>query len=284
MRENASSNRKWLWSLSGLLLLTLTGCGMYPSKPGAWPGGIWGTILKAVSSVIDFFAHLIGVPSIEYGLSLLIVTALVRTIVLPFFVKQIRHTKVMQQMQPEIQKIRAKHKGDNKKIQEETMKLWQQAGVNPMAGCFPMLLQLPILYALYGAIEGNVGLNHSVFLGIFSLGKLPGKPIMVPPGVPHWTLYIIPLLAAITTYLSSRVMMAGNEGQQRMMLFIMPVFIFIIAIRFPPGLALYWFYSNLYTAIQGYFVKVRPATKEPAVATAGTQKPAKKSSKKDNGN
>jgi YidC/Oxa1 family membrane protein insertase len=178
-------------------------------------------------------------------LALLVVTILVRLLVLPLMVKQIRVSKMMQEMQPEIQKIRNKYKGDTRKIQEETMKLYQEMGVNPMAGCLPMLIQLPILYALFGAIEGNKGLYESTFLGIFNLGQPD-----------HY--YIMPLLAALTTYLSSRVMMTGNDPQQKMMLFIMPVFIFLIGMHFPAGLALYLIYSNIFTAVQTYFIRVRP--------------------------
>jgi YidC/Oxa1 family membrane protein insertase len=223
-------------------MLTLTGCSLYPTKPGDWPQGTWGDILKAVSAVIDFFARNLWN---NYGLALLVVTILVRLLVLPLMVKQIRVSKMMQEMQPEIQKIRNKYKGDTRKIQEETMKLYQEMGVNPMAGCLPMLIQLPILYALFGAIEGNKGLYESTFLGIFNLGQPD-----------HY--YIMPLLAALTTYLSSRVMMTGNDPQQKMMLFIMPVFIFLIGMHFPAGLALYWIYSNIFTAVQTYFIRVRP--------------------------
>ncbi|MCL6592624.1 MAG: YidC/Oxa1 family membrane protein insertase [Alicyclobacillus sp.] len=145
-----------------------------------------------------------------------------------------------------VQKLRERYKHDPQKLQEETMKLWREHGVNPMAGCFPLIIQLPILYALFGAIEGNPGLNSSTFLHIFHLSQ-PDK------------YYILPLLAAVTTYLSSRVMMTGNDPQQRMMLYIMPVFIFFLGSRFASGLALYWIYSNLFTAIQAYFVHVRPA-------------------------
>ena len=237
-------NRTWWWVAGLATVMSLSGCSMYPTKPGHWPGGIWGSILQFVSSVIDFAARHLGG---NYGLALLVVTVLVRLIVLPLMIKQIRYQKVMQALQPEIQKIRSRHKGDNQKIQQETMKLWQQHGVNPMSGCFPMVIQLPILYALFGAIEGNVRLNHSHFLGIFNLGTPD-----------HY--YILPLAAAITTFFSSKMMMAGTDGgQQKMMLFIMPVFIFIIGSRFPSGLALYWVYTNLFQAVQTYFVKVKPA-------------------------
>lgn len=216
---------------------------MYPSKPGEWPGGFWGSILHSVSNLIDFFAHLVGN---DYGLALLIVTILVRLLIMPFMVKQLRYTKAIQELQPEMQKIRAQYKGDNQKIQEETMKLYQRTGVNPMSGCFPTLIQLPVLYALFGAIEGNVNLSHSTFLGIFHLGQ------------PDHT-YILPLLSAATTYLSSRMTMPGNDSQQKIMLIMMPIFIFFISMRFPAGLALYWTYGNIFVAAQTYFFRVRPA-------------------------
>lgn len=238
-----NSKSKWLWAIALTTMMSLSGCSMYPSKPGAWPGGFWGSILHSVSNLIDFFAKLVGN---DYGLALLIVTILVRLLILPFMVKQLRYTKAIQDLQPEMSRIKAQYKGDNKKIQEETMKLYQRTGVNPMSGCFPTLIQLPVLYALFGAIEGNVALSHSTFLGIFHLGQ------------PDHT-YILPLLSALTTYLSSKMTMPGNDSQQKIMLIMMPIFIFFISTRFPAGLALYWTYGNIFVAIQTYFFRVRPA-------------------------
>lgn len=241
--------RRVLWTLSVFALLSLTGCGMYPSVPGKWPKGPWGQLLIFVSNTIDFFAHYVGN---NYGVSLLIVTILVRIIILPLMVKQIRMSKMMQEMQPQLAKIRAQYKGDTRKIQEETMKLYQSSGINPMAGCLPTLIQLPILYALYGAIDGNVGLHRSTFLYIFQLGH------------PDHT-FILPILAALSTFLSTRVMMTGQDQQQKMMLFVMPIFVLVIGARLPSGLALYWIYSNLFTAVQTYFIRVRPQQRAVAV-------------------
>lgn len=257
--KNRRKRQAWWWTAGLFAMMSLSGCSMYPSKPGAWPTNWWGQILHYVSDVIDWTAaHITGG---SYGLALLLVTVVVRLIIMPLFVKQIRYQKVMQQMQPEMQKIRQKYKGDNQKIQEETMKMYKTYGVNPMAGCFPMVVQLPMLYALYGAIEGNVKLNQSTFLHIFQLGQ-------------HDHTYILPLLAAITTYFSSRLMMAGVEGQQKMMLYVMPVFIFIIGARFPAGLALYWIYTNLFQTVQTYFVKVRPAGNAEAAAAGAPARTA----------
>lgn len=246
---------KWMWAVAVVAVFSLTGCGMYPSKPNDWPGGIWGQILKFVSSVIDYFAHHMGN---NYGLALLVVTVLVRLLILPLMIKQIRNSKMMQQLQPQVAQIREKHKGDNRKIQEETMKLWQSHGFNPMAGCLPMVIQLPVLYALFGAIQGNYALHHSTFMWIWNLGQ-PDK------------YYILPILAAVTTFLSSKVMMTGNDQQTKMMLYIMPVTVLLIGSHFAAGLALYWIYSNLFTTVQTYFIRVRPAQAE--AAGGGTTKP-----------
>ncbi|MCL6627184.1 MAG: YidC/Oxa1 family membrane protein insertase [Alicyclobacillus shizuokensis] len=276
MAQTSHSHRKWLWLTSGLLVLLVSGCGMYPSAPGKWPQGAWGDILQFVSHLLDVFAQFFGG---DYGLALLVLTVLVRLLIMPFFLKQLRYSKAMQQMQPEMAKIRDKYRNDPQKMQQEMQKLWQQAGVNPMAGCLPMVLQLPVLYALFGAIEGNVNMSHSTFLGIFQLGQPD-----------HY--FILPFVAAVTTFLSSRVMMIGQDTQQKWMLFVMPVFIFLMATRFASGLALYWVYTNLFTAVQAYFVRVRPQAKsQPAAATAGgsgalateTKQPKAKQAKKKAG-
>lgn len=252
----------WVWAIAIAATFSLTGCGLglYPTKAGQWPHGVWGDVLQFVSHVIDFFAHYVG-----YGLAVIIVTILVRLLILPLMIRQIKFSKTMQQLQPQIKEIRSRHKGDNQKIQQETMKLYQEAGFNPMAGCLPMIVQLPVLYALFGAIEGNLKLSQATFLGIFQLGHQDHT-------------FILPILAGVTTYFSSKVMMTGNDSQQKTMLFIMPVFVFFMATRFASGLSLYWVVSNLFTAVQTYFIRVRPSQAQAALAgggKVGTKIPAK---------
>lgn len=250
--ELKRTRRRWTWLLSGFLIFALTGCGMYPSKPGDWPANFWGNILHYVSDVIDFFAHHLGD---SYGLSILIVTVIVRLIILPLFIRQLRYQRMMMELQPEMKKIRAKFKGDNQKIQQETMKLYQEAGTNPAAGCLPTLIQLPVLYALYGAIMGNSGLHHSTFLKIFPLGQHD----------PH---YILPVVAGITTFVSSYLTMKNSPQQQKAILYIMPLFIIFIGARLPSGLVLYWVYTNLFTALQTYVFLTRPSARKALVPPA----------------
>ncbi|WDL99152.1 YidC/Oxa1 family membrane protein insertase [Alicyclobacillus sp. ALC3] len=257
MNGQNKSKPKWLWVVALTLTFSLTGCGMYPSAPGKWPHGFWGSILQAVSHVITYFANYVG-----YGLALIIVTIIVRLLILPLMIRQIKFSKSMQQLQPKVSEIRNKHKGDNQKIQQETMKLYQEHGFNPMSGCLPMVVQLPVLYALFGAIEGNVALHKATFLHIFQLGQ------------PDHT-FILPILAGITTYLSSRVMMTGQDTQQKMMLFIMPIFVFFMATRFASGLALYWVVGNMFMAVQSYFIRVRPAQSAQAAAVSAGKLPSR---------
>jgi YidC/Oxa1 family membrane protein insertase len=263
LSERRNNRQRWAWLLGLAAVMSLSGCSLYPAKPGEWPQGFWGDVLKAVSAVIDYFAHLIPGPY-RYGISLLIVTILVRLLILPLMMKQLRMQRAMQELQPEIANIRAKYQGDNQKIQEELMKLYQRAGVNPFAGCLPILIQLPILWALFGAIEGNMALNQSSFLWIRQLGA-PDH------------LYILPIVAALTTYLSQRIVMTATDPQTRIMLYTMPFFVFLFASRFAAGLALYWIYGNLFTAVQSYFLRIRPAPAAQAAGEAPARKPAKAS-------
>ncbi|WP_206885514.1 YidC/Oxa1 family membrane protein insertase [Alicyclobacillus mali (ex Roth et al. 2021)] len=263
MNGKQKASRRWTIALSLAAVVALTGCGLYPTKPGEWPKNVWGSILHGISDLMDYFAHLFGN---DYGISILFMAILVRLVVLPLFLRQIRFQRAMVKLQPEIQKIRTKHKFDNQKMQEELMKLYQEAGMNPLAGCFPMLIQLPFLWAFYGAIIGNVGMRQSTFLGIFPLG--------------HWDPhYILPVIAALSTMLSSWLSMQSQPVQQKSMLFVYPVMIFFFAFRAPGGLVLYWIYTNLLVAVQVYLFITLPNMREQREMTlAGGGKAAVNSS------
>ncbi|GBF73519.1 membrane protein [Paenibacillus sp. 598K] len=183
----------------------------------------------------------------SYGLSILLLTIIVRTIILPLTLKQYRSSKAMQALQPEMKKIKDKYKDDPKKQQEETMKLFQQHQVNPLAGCLPLLIQMPIFIALYNAIYGNDQIREHTFLWL-QLGEKD----------PY---FILPIIAAITTFIQSKMMPQQPNNPLQAILLIFPVLIFVMAISFPAALPLYWVYSNIYTIIQNYFLYVRNADK-----------------------
>ncbi|MBP1994599.1 membrane protein insertase YidC [Paenibacillus eucommiae] len=194
-----------------------------------------------LTETLDWFAdHLWG----QYGLSILVVTIIIRFIILPLTLKQYRSSKRMQDLQPEMKKLKEKYKDDAKKQQEETMKLFQANGVNPLAGCFPILVQMPILIALYQSIMRNQHIHDHTFLWL-NLGQ-PDH------------LYILPAIAALTTFLQQKFMSAQMNPQMQSLMFIFPVLIFVMSMNFASALPLYWVYSNIFTIVQSYFIYGNP--------------------------
>jgi YidC/Oxa1 family membrane protein insertase len=210
----------------------------------------------------------------NYGIAILLLTIVVRTIILPLMIKQYKSTQAMQKLQPELMKIREKYKDDPRRQQEEMMKLYAEHQVNPLAGCLPLLIQMPILIALYNAIYYNGAIAKHSFLGL-QLGKAPTDG--------EWYYYSIPVIAALTTYIQSKMMQKHSTGAQqgamKALLVIFPVMIFVMALSFPVALPLYWIYGNIYTIVQNYFMYVRRSKKE----EESEQKTEKKSDKKTEG-
>jgi YidC/Oxa1 family membrane protein insertase len=247
-------NRKW-WIIAGALALMTLLAGCTPAAKAITTdemanSGSWWTsnVVYYFSVMLDKFADWFGG---QYGLSILLLTIIVRTIILPLMIKQYKNTKAMQALQPEMKKVREKFKDDPKKQQEEMMKLYQTNQVNPLAGCLPLVVQMPIFIALYNSIYTNVAIREHTFLGL-KLGLSPSDS-------GHWYYYLIPVFSALTTFVQSK-MMASQQpmvGPMKGLMFIFPVLIFVMAINFPVALPLYWIYSNLYTITQNYFMYAR---------------------------
>jgi YidC/Oxa1 family membrane protein insertase len=251
-------NRKWWIVLGGISLMALlAGCTpateAIPTSQMADSGSWWTrNVVYWFSLMLDKFAEWFGG---EYGLSILLLTIIVRTIILPLMIKQYKNTKAMQALQPEMKKIREKFKDDPKKQQEEMMKLYQTNQVNPLAGCLPLIVQMPIFIALYNSIYKNVEIRDHSFLGL-QLGTAPTDG--------QWYYYVIPIVAALTTFIQS-MMMAQQQtmvGPMKGLMYIFPVMIFVMAINFPVALPLYWIYSNIYTIVQNYFMYGKSKKKE----------------------
>lgn len=254
---------KWLFLIAMLVLsmAVLSGCAptttVTHTTEDLKNGGFWqSNVVYYFAVALDTFAKWFNG---EYGLAVLVMVVIVRTLILPLTLKQVRSSRAMQAIQPELQKIQKKYKDQPEKVQQETMRLFQENKVNPMAGCLPLLVQMPIFIALYNSIYYNPDIREHTFLWL-QLGQ-PDK------------LFILPAIAALTTYLQTKMMSSMNpsqmQGPMQFMMMIYPVLIFIMSYNFPAALPLYWVYSNLYTIIQNYFL-YRNHKPQPAVATAGT--------------
>lgn len=225
---------------------------------------LWNALVGGMTWLMNWlyqFTVTIGIPS--YALAIILLTVIIKTALYPLSLKQMRSMVIMQQLAPKIKEIQEKYKNkDPQLMQQKIMEMYKQYNVNPMAGCLPLLVQMPILIALYRALIGFKYLNpaHAHFFWIQSLS------IKDP-------YFILPVIAAVTTYFQSKMTTNTQDQTQRMMLYTMPVFIGWISSTVPAGLALYWVVFNAVGIVQQYFVnKQTKDLKEALTEGAGDRK------------
>lgn len=188
------------------------------------------------------FTEAIGIPS--HGLAIVMIAAAVKLVLFPLTRMQAKSMKAMQQLQPKIEKLKKQYGKDKEKLNMETAKLYQEEKVNPMASCLPLLIQFPIIIALFQAMRTYF--VPELNAGFFWIPNL-GEP----------DLWVLPILAGLSTFLQQKVTMAGQAtatgsqaSQQKTMLYVMPVFMAWVSRSFPAGLALYWFCYNVISTIE----------------------------------
>ena len=242
-----------------LLVAALAGCAPNTDPITSESTGFWNQyFIYPLSWLITYFANLTGE---NFGLGIIIVTVIIRLILLPLNIKQLRSSKAMQEVQPELkalqQKYSSKDANTQQKLQQETMQLFQRHGVNPLAGCLPIIVQMPILLAFYQAISRTEAIKEHNFLWV-QLGNPD----------PY---FILPLVAGLATFLQQKLMMAGNQTmaanpQMTMMLYIMPVMITVFALFLPSALALYWVVGNIFMVAQTLLINKTMMAKNKAQA------------------
>lgn len=198
-------------------------------------------ILSAILSALYSVTEKFGFGS--YGLAIILLTIIVKIIVYPLTKKQIKSMKAMQKIQPEMQKLQKKYKDNPQMMQKKLMELYQKEGANPMSGCLPMLIQMPILMAMY----------YTLFN--FDYGGVAPSFLWMPSLSETDPLYILPILSALTTFLQQKLSMSSESTQQmKMMMVIMPLFIGFISLNFPAGLVLYWVTMNVVQIFQQIWI------------------------------
>ena len=188
----------------------------------------------------------------SYGISIIILTVIIKILLWPLTTKSTMAMKKMQKLQPEIKAIQDKYKDDPKKQQEEMMLLYRKYGYNPMGGCLPMLIQLPIFVALYQALSNAIELHKTPFLWIADL-SLPDKVGSIF-GLPIHPLAIAMGIGMVAQQLLTPKM--GDASQQKMMYF-MPIIFTVLFYNMPSGLVLYWFVNQLLTMGQTTYLQYK---------------------------
>lgn len=198
---------------------------------------------------MNFFVQFSG----DYGLAIILLTVSVRILMLPLTIKQTKSMQAMKKLQPKLKQLQEKYKNDRQKLNEEIMKFYSEHKVNPLSGCLPMLLQLPILFALFRVLhEAGKGPGHS-FLFIISDISLSASKAQAGLGAAAMIPYfLLAGLMVVTTYIQSKMMSSGDAQQDRAMLFI-SAFMAYLGWTLPAGVLLYLLVSNVWTIAQQHF-------------------------------
>lgn len=215
----------------------------------------WAGILALIFLRTLKLFHLIA-PN--YGVDIILVTVSIRILFLPISIKSQRSMMRMQRLQPQMERLREKYKDNNEQLQREMVDLYKRNHVNPLGGCAPMALQLPIFIGLYEALLNSVELRHAPFIGW--INDLSTPDCLHVPGIPQLPMMhchglpILVLLMGASSFLQQYMTPTSPDPSQQRMMMLTPLIFTIMLINFPAGLSLYYFSSNVLGVVQQYFL------------------------------
>ena len=216
--------------------------------------GLWKLVSEALLNMMNLIHRFVG----NYAVAILILTAIIKLILWPLQTKANKSMRRMAALSPKMQELREKFKDDPTKMNAEVMKLYKDYGVNPVSGCLPMMIQIPIFFGLFTMLRQAVELRNASFLWVRDLsqpdtiGHLPGL---------GWPINILPLIMAGTSFWMTHVTpKSGDATQQRVMMF-MPLIFVVFCYNFAAALALYYTTQNLFTILQLYQNRSQPLPK-----------------------
>jgi YidC/Oxa1 family membrane protein insertase len=201
----------------------------------------------------------------NYGVAIILLTVITKVLFFPLTIKSMTSMKAMQALQPQINALRSKYKSDPQRLQRETMELYRTHKVNPLGGCLPMVVQIPIFYALYVALSVSVEIQNAPFI---CFGRLFGVDLWICDLAAHDPTYVLPILMGISMFIQQKMTpVMGDPRQAKMMLFMPVVFTFMF-LNLPAGLVLYWTLSNVLQIAQQKYMERMSKKTEKAPARA----------------
>nr|WP_218902799.1 membrane protein insertase YidC [Streptomonospora nanhaiensis] len=233
-----------------------------------------------------------------WGLSIVLLTVLMRLIMVPLFVKQMQTQRKIQEMQPQLLKVRERYKNDKQRLQQEQMKLYQESGTNPLMGCLPLLLQMPVFFALFSVLRSvaqgqaqygftpelvvsaqNAAIFHAPLAAQFLMSEQEFASYNADPLLARVVIAIACIIMGTTTFLTMRQSMKRSAGtlapdnpmaqSQRIMMYLAPAF-GLFGLGMPIGVLIYWVTSNVWTMGQQHFIY----RNQPAPGEEGASKQA----------
>ncbi len=232
------------------------------------PLAVLGPVERVLTDLLEWLHASGGLP---WGIAIVALTVMVRVVIVPLTVKQIRSMQKLQVVAPQLKAIQQKYKTDKKRQQEEIMNFYRENKVNPAASCLPIVLQIPIFIALFFVLRD---FEDEVWRPDYpgsDLGFLGIVPNITDPVSAHWSGYLLLVLYIASQVLSTILMSATMDRTQRVIFIALPfVFVFFI-INFPTGLMLYWVTTNLWTVGQGWITRrLIPKPQAPPKRTSRT--------------
>lgn len=240
-----------------------------------------GTVMHLAWGPLDYLARLLlwilvklHAVTDSYGVSIILLTLLVRILFFPVTAKANASMKRMQEFQPKIKELREKYKDNPQLMNTKMMELYRAEGINPFGGCLPILLQIPVFFALYATLDGAVELRQESFLWCTDLAA---ADTVARINLYFFTLPLNPLVLAMTglMILQQHLQPMSADPMQRRMMAFMPIVMLFFFYDLPSGLTLYWTVSNIFSIIQLLLLRrssLPKAGASPAAATSGTSK------------
>ena len=229
---------------------------------------VFGPIVSVLGAVLLYFHQTLGAP---WWLSIVLLTVIVRSLLFPLTVKQVRSMRAMQDLKPRMDRVRAQFKDNPQRQREEMAKLYQEQGVNPLGGCLPIVVQMPIFIGIFYVIRQFGGYN------------LGGRT--VPPQYPSFheggilwfqnlssadPTHLLPIISAVTMLAATEITAKNVDPQQRWLMRLLPIGFTIFLLNFPAGLFVYWITSNLVTLGQNFVIYNFGPGKKSSDGTKGT--------------
>ncbi len=221
-------------------------------------------ITKPLIYAIDFFFKLFG----NFGVSILIVTVLVKLLFFPLANKAYKSMSRMKELQPQLKKLQDRYKDDRVKLQQEMMALYKKEQINPMSGCLPVLIQIPVFFALYKVLFVSLEMRHAPFFGWIqdlsakdptSMFNLFG---LLPYSVPDFLVIgIWPIIMGVTMLIQMKLNPAPTDPIQAQIFAWMPILFTFLLATFPAGLVIYWTWNNILSVAQQYYIMTREGVK-----------------------
>ena len=213
--------------------------------------GFFSFVALPMLQALDLLHRVTG----NYGVAILVLTVVIKLLFYPLTKKSFESMKSMQKLQPEMTRIRERLKDKPDEMNKEVMELYKRHKVNPLGGCLPMLLQLPVFFGLYSALRNAIELRHAPFIGWITDLSAPDRlgsiqlPFVAHPGIP-----VLTLIMGVSMFLQQWMTPSAADPSQQRVMMIMPLMFTFMFINFPAGLSLYWLANNILTIAQQYSI------------------------------